>query len=128
MLSIPDSTTVMIISSIPEHLNVLVQGEHARGKLHISGFGTFSFDVKNFGTPNAPIVISTEDQREVLMSVHFGLKPEILECASNVFIYRCFLTAWTAKRGHPSGYLDRPVPFPLPPELQQEVGPVESKE
>lgn len=122
MSPIPDSATVMVTSSVPEHLNVLNQGEHAWGTFNIYGFGIFSFSVRGFGTPRAPILISTEDQREVLVSTHFGSNPDLIEQPKSRFILKCFLTAWTAKRGHPSGYLDKPVPFPLPLDLRQEVG------
>lgn len=122
MTQIPDSTTVRITYSTPEHLNVLVQGEHVSGNFHIDGFGTYSFSVRDFGTPKAPILISTAGDAQFVISTHFGFNPDLLAQATETFVLKCFLTAWTAKRGHPSGYLDRPVPFPLPPELRQEVG------
>lgn len=119
--SIPDNTTVFITRSTPPHINTLIQGDCVVGKFCIENFGVFSFSVECFGTPNAPINISSEDEQDPILSVHFGFDPQLLESPTNQFIYRCFLTAWNAKRGHPSGYLDKPVPFPLPPDLRQEV-------
>ncbi len=112
----------MITSSVPEHLNILVQGEDVSGNLHIHGFGTYSFSVRGFGAPSAPILITAADDAEFVMSTRFGFNPDLLHQAKETFILKCFLTAWTAKRGHPSGYLNKPVPFPLPLDLRQEVG------
>jgi hypothetical protein len=119
--SIPDNTTVFITQSTPPHINTLIQGDYVVGKFCIENFGVFSFSVERFGTPSAPIYISSEDGQDPILSVYFGFNPQLLESSTNQFIYRCFLTAWNAKRGHPSGYLDKPVPFPLPPDLKQEV-------
>lgn len=127
MKTTPTNAIAFITSSEPVYLDILVEGQDVFGDFEIQDLDRsenprkYRFEVLSSCLPKATIYIyDLEDltNPELIISTHFGFNPDSFDFPGNRLVLKCFLLAWHAKRGHIPEYVDRPVPYPLPPELK----------